>query len=717
MNPKAIAKYLIFAGLWSVLLLPFLVGDGNFLPNMFFPFITGKNFLFRIIIEIVLALFVYLAFIEPKYRPRWSWLAKAAGIFALVMLVADMLAVNPEKALWSNFERMDGWVTLIHMFAYFVILGSMLKAEKAWLWFFRTSVAAAFIMFIIEYREWIASGHASSAVMTTLGNTIYVAVYMLFNFFFALILLYKDVIVRSAGTFRSVLSAWLTWVYLACAALFAWGIWMTATRGVILGLLGGLFVAALCIIFFEKQNALIKKVSVTAVVAVLVLVGGFFALKNTKFVQNDPVLHSFAVVSWSSIAGQGQARQLIWPLAIKGFLEKPLLGWGQEGFNYVFNKYYDPRLFAQEQWFDRAHNELLDILVGGGALGEIAYLAIYAAAICLVWKRRQVLGVTDAALLIGVLAAYFAQSIFVFDNLMSYVFFFTVLAYIHSRDAETTAVEAGEKPKKLGTLSDEEKANYIVLPIALVVLCVTVYFANIKPIEANTTLIAAMQSYPQGPSTNLNYFKQALSYDTFGNAEIREQLVTIAAQVNGIQGLDAATKQQFDIFAYQEMLDQLKATPKDARYQLFMGTFLDNIGQYSMAIPYLETAISLSPAKQTMMFELEKAYLYTGQNAQALAIAKQAYDEDHDFSDAKDNYLAAAIVAGDDALAKELWGGATTTSSGVILQAYLIRASAALAKGDKTGAIAEVEKDILLDPGFASQGQSIIKQIESGTAK
>jgi len=47
-------------------------------------------------------------------------------------------------------------------------------------------------------------------------------------------------------------------------------------------------------------------------------------------------------------------------MAWEGVKEKPLLGWGQENFNLVFNKYYEPSLYGQEVWFDRVHNE--DIL-------------------------------------------------------------------------------------------------------------------------------------------------------------------------------------------------------------------------------------------------------------------------------------------------------------------------------------------------------------------
>lgn len=301
MNMKNVSRYVIFIGLWSVLLIPFYVAT-----SMFFPFISGKNFAFRIIIEIMFALWVYLAYIDVKYRPKLSWLLKTIGIFVIVMLIADIFAVNPMKALWSNYERMDGWVTIIHMFMYFLVLGSMMKAEKIWLWFFRSSVAMSVIMFIIAIGEYSSGGPTNT--MTTLGNTIYVAVYFLFNFFFTLILLYKDVIVKSAGTLASIFSKWLTYVYLIAAILFAYGVWITGTRGAILGLIGGLIMTAVIIIIFEKENKIMKKLSVALIVAIVIVVGGFFAVKNTQFVKKNSILNSFAVISWNSINGQGQAK-------------------------------------------------------------------------------------------------------------------------------------------------------------------------------------------------------------------------------------------------------------------------------------------------------------------------------------------------------------------------------------------------------------------------
>ncbi len=101
MASQKIIRSLIFIGLWSILIIPFYVAN-----SMFFPFITGKNFLFRIIVEIIFALWVYLAYIDAKFRPKFSWVLGTVIIFVAIMAIADAFAVAPIKSFFSNFERM-----------------------------------------------------------------------------------------------------------------------------------------------------------------------------------------------------------------------------------------------------------------------------------------------------------------------------------------------------------------------------------------------------------------------------------------------------------------------------------------------------------------------------------------------------------------------------------------------------------------------------------
>ncbi len=715
MNQNKIIRYSIFTGLWAILLIPFYVASG-----MFFPYITGKNFTFRIIVEIIFALWVYLAYVDAKYRPKFSWMNISILAFVIIMAVADFFAVAPIKAFWSNYERMDGWVTLIHLLMYLTVFGSVMKTEKNWLLFFRSSVVMSMFMAISVLMEWsknLKAGVGDTRSSVSLGNPIYVAVYFLFNFFFVLILMYKDVIVKAtshkAGQLKGILSSWLTYLYGLAAFACTFAIWRTSTRGVILGLLGGLIITALFIALFEKENKLMRKSSLGVLIVIAVIIGGFLSIKNTQFVKNNFTLTRLAQISWSDVNGQGQARQYVWPMALKGVEEKPILGWGQEGFNYVFNKYYDPRMYSQEQWFDRAHNTPLDILVAGGILGFIAYLSIFISALCIVWKKRKTLGITDAGLLVGLLAAYFAQNLFVFDNLISYIFFYVVLAYIYSRD-----VEDGVTPVSKNQKSDVnyDMANYVVLPITLLILGTSLWYANMRPLYANMTLISAMQGYPEGMSKNLQLFKDAISYNSFGAPEIREQLVNITPKIAN-SNADIKLKQDFVDFTYTQMQEQIAVTPIDARYQFFTGIFLDNLGQYQLALPYLQKALEYSPTKQSIMYELIRCLAALGKKSEALEIGKRAYEIETENAEAKSNYIAVLTLNNKQDVAQKLFGTTTSASKEIIIRSFLIKASEYLKSGDKNAAILEVQKAIQQAPEFKTQGETIIKSIQAGTAK
>ena len=83
----------------------------------------------------------------------------------------------------------------------------------------------------------------------------------------------------------------------------------------------------------------------------------------------------------------GETRFAIWHMAFEGLLARPITGWGQEGFNYVFNKYYDPTLWGQEQWFDRAHDVFLDWLVAGGVPALLLFLALFVSSVVALYRN------------------------------------------------------------------------------------------------------------------------------------------------------------------------------------------------------------------------------------------------------------------------------------------------------------------------------------------
>src|SRR3989344_3777323 len=128
-------KQIIFWGLSLLLVTPLLVA--NFL---FFPFITGKNFFFRIIVEILTALWLSKCFIDTSWRPRKGLLLTVLSGLLLAVFVSTIFSVDPSRSFWSNFERMEGAITYIHAFLLFLIATSTLSSVKDWkrFWFINT---------------------------------------------------------------------------------------------------------------------------------------------------------------------------------------------------------------------------------------------------------------------------------------------------------------------------------------------------------------------------------------------------------------------------------------------------------------------------------------------------------------------------------------------------------------------------------------------------
>jgi len=116
MNFSRVLRRIILGGVFLIPVIPFIVSS-----ELFFPFITGKNFAFRILTEILFASWLLLALRDVSFRPSFSWILTTIVAFVGIIALADIFGAYPEKSIWSNFERMEGLVTLIHLLLYFIV--------------------------------------------------------------------------------------------------------------------------------------------------------------------------------------------------------------------------------------------------------------------------------------------------------------------------------------------------------------------------------------------------------------------------------------------------------------------------------------------------------------------------------------------------------------------------------------------------------------------
>ncbi len=166
-----------------------------------------------------------------------------------------------------------------------------------------------------------------------------------------------------------------------------------------------------------------------------------------------------------------------------------------------------------------------------------------------------------------------------------------------------------------------------------------VWWINIPGISANKTLIQAINLIRSGRTEDsLSAFKKALSYQTMGDSEIREQLLSYTSGLVKDTKVEQKTKGDFLTLTVNEMNKQIALVSNDARHYILMGSLLNNIGRFEQALPYIKKAIELSPQKQTMRFELIQALYSLGRMDEALAEAKSAYELDINYDQAKSVY-------------------------------------------------------------------------------
>jgi len=624
----------IVTGLFIVPFIPLYIAN-----PLFFPFITGKGFAFRIIVEIVFVAWIILFLRDKSVAPRLSWLTGAVTIFAVIVLLADLFGANPLRSIWSNFERMEGWLVIAHLWAYFLVLCSYFTTREWWHRFLNTTLIAALIVAFYGFAQYMgwAVTHQGGRLDASLGNAAYMGGYMLINVFLAIYMAFVS------GERRK---GWV-WAYSILALFFAFICFNTGTRGSIVGLVGGgvLFLVLLASLGWKQGRQ--RNIAAGILGVMVIVLALFYFNRDRGFIQSHPVLGRLAQISWNET--KTQARAFIWPMAIKGSMEKPVLGWGQENFNYIFNKDYDPRLWSHEQWFDRAHNVYLDWLVAGGILGLLSYLALYVLFLLVVWKSTS-LTLAQKSALTALLAGYAVHNVFVFDNLTSYILFFMLLGFAAAQEPGRNVPGLSNEPVR------HDVVEYIIAPAMVILLAAGIYFVNVRPISANTKLISALRACNSG-KPDVELFNKALEVDSkLANQEIREQILYCAGSV--LAGPYAGNaKQAFFELAQRSINEQIAFAPEDARMYVLGGFMMNNIGQAALAQGLLEKAHELTPKKQSVSIQLANVYLNVGKQEEAIQLLKEAYEADTTHTEAKIAYITGLVAAGKEAEARSLFSG------------------------------------------------------------
>lgn len=744
-----ILEYAAVASIFATLFVPLIVST-----SLFFPFISGKANIFRLLVLVATSIYLILVLRDRSYLPRKNVILWATVIFTAVLGLTTLTSIDPVKSFWSNFERMEGYITILHLLAFYIVSASVLRTRAMWATLFSMSLLVSIAVGIQGFLELSEKEgvFGSFRMSGTLGNSSYLGIYALLHSyiagFFIVSMLKTNKFVEAPGRFIA---------YGALALFNLLIMYSTGTRGSFAGFVAGLFVITLLIAIFEKNNQLYRKISIWALVVVVGVVALLGSFKNAPFVKNNDLLYRFSSLITFNVSGvlenQGKARTLLWGMAWEGVKERPILGWGQENFSYVFAQHYDPKMHGQEQWFDRTHNVFMDWLIAAGFLGLLSYLGLFGVALYMLWRNRSSESewtISERAIITGLLTGYFVHNLFVFDNLSSYIIFFLILAYISAR--HDGRADLAVTTSALEPVLKKQATQYIAIAAIAILLVGGIYIIVWKPYMAGKTLIKALAASSErgvelvgekdaSPQGQLALFKKALSYNTFGDVEINERLAEIAPN-NIIKSQDQAVVADFKQTVSNEYEKLLAEKPLDPRITIFYALYFQKIGMSEEALKFIDKSLELSPNKQSFLYQKGIILLVQRRFAEAIPVFKKAYEIEPSSLESKALYGISLIYANNIPELRTLFGDdmavwsetrviqalAETNHYDIIVeigkkrieaepnnpQYHLSLASAYIKLKQRANAIAEIQKAIDLAPEFKETGEYYIKEIQAG---
>ena len=321
--------------------------------------------------------------------------------------------------------------------------------------------------------------------------------------------------------------------------------------------------------------------------------------------------------------------------------------------------------------------------------------------------------------------------------------FFGVLSYIHFRRTCAPAVEPAVKEQISFDTGDTGKSFYSAMIVVATVF--TVYFVNVPALLASRNLLNALAAAGKGDlQESMRNFEKSLSYNSFGSTEIREHLASLAMKVASAENLDPLQKNKIFEIASSEMEKQVRQSPEDIRYLVFLGALYSKEQEYDKAVEVLGKAITLSPKKQQLYFELGSAYLNKKDYNKAAEILKTAFELDSNFNEARNIYATSLIFGGKSDLAENILRekyGTAAVADERIFKAYASLKDVAKAVGilekmveqnpedaqyrvslasnyllmsERQKAVEQLQRAIEIEPRFKQQGEYYISEIMAG---
>ncbi len=631
----AVWKLIIRLGLIMVLFAPLIIYNDSY-----FPFVFPRNIYFRLIIDIIFPIYLWLVIKNTCQWPKFNKGLIFFVLFILTLTISSIFGGNFLFSFWSSFERMDGLVNWYHILMYVIVLLGFNRQEKDWLFLFKTSIVVAWVISLYALGQalkldFLIPSSGGQRLASLMGNAAYVGSYLFLHIVLSAHLLIKKVQ-------KKAFNSWAFYCYILSIILFIAILLATETRGAFLALLVFAFLMALAYLYFERHKKNLYYYLVAALIIVgFIFISLIFIQKNSAWVKSVPIFSRIAYISLTDTTTQ--SRLMIWKNSLYAFQEKPLIGWGEENFSNAFNKYFPSEIFVtmgSEIWYDRPHNILVQHLVQGGIIGLGFYLAIFVYLFIVLRKIR--LSDDDwprQALWSAFLVGFLVQDFFIFDNLNVNVVFYLILAYLFS----FSLVKVGIKSRFetwftlwQGTWHDRKFSTAIRGVLLILLTFSLLHFMVRKPWQSNTMFVKTFLYAPQAKTAEdfakvKSDWLQAYYMVPLGDKEKIAALNDVLGLIIGNPRATDEIRFEFVNLTGQYLESNYAKYPMDIRSGMFLSNFYQFVGTFDPSfidqdIAMLEGMAKLAPQRLEIKFALQKNYQRKGDFQKAKEQALLARD-------------------------------------------------------------------------------------------
>ncbi len=441
--------------------------------------------------------------------------------YLVFTLIAVVFSINPFMSLVGTYKRFDGLIeTSSYIFIFFSVV-VFINSVKRLNILLNAIVGAAVASSIYGFMQFFGKDpfHWSSStidrIFSTFGNPVFYSAFLITSLPLSMALYFGCIsFSRNLSNNKSLKK---DFVYGICTVAIYTIFWHTKTRADFVALI---IYLPIFFIFMGKKRISANRWKVIIIIAIFIVVGTFYCIRPQSsvfgyFAREISIVSDKSEISTGSgdeerpsatgrsflanrLKGSSFNRYYQFKTALKIYNEHPVLGLGPDTLGILYQKFLAKvyvKLKEDENWprHDRIHNDILDNVVGKGALGLTAYLWILMAYFWLIWKflnsekgregKQEVLSdnrmIIDKRLLVvglGISAlGYLIQNEFSFGNTPIATLFWVVLALtvvvikntFTDSDVSNSIIESNSPSVKLDSRFTLRKALLSLLVITL----------------------------------------------------------------------------------------------------------------------------------------------------------------------------------------------------------------------------------------------------------